>query len=84
VAIDKKISVKNILLTQNGKTPIDSYQGHLNYLKSDALLSTLRAKDLLLGDSSKSLWSNDANLYMGTPANIDSALLKSMLRHVIL
>ena len=83
-AIDKKISVKNILLTQNGKTPIDSYQGHLNYLKSDALLSTLRAKDLLLGDSSKSLWSDDARLYMGTPANIDSALLKSMLRHVIL
>ncbi|MFO0763424.1 MAG: hypothetical protein U0518_00940 [Candidatus Gracilibacteria bacterium] len=82
--IDKKIAGKNVLLTQNGKTLVDSYQGHLNYLKSDALLSTLRAKDLLLGDPSKSLWSNEASLYAATPANIDSALLKSMLRHVIL
>ena len=82
--IDKKIAGKNILLTQNWKTKIDSYQEHLNYLKSDALLSSLSAKELLLGNPDTSLWSNKPNLYTPTPNNIDSAIFKSMLRHLIL
>lgn len=82
--IDKKIAGKNILLTQNGKTPIDNYQVHLNYLKSNTLLSSLSAKELLLGNPDTSLWSNKPNLYTSTPNNIDSAIFKSMLRHLIL